>query len=142
MSPTPCIGLLVIDDEIVAAILEGWPSGVLKPRLVAFDHAGNDVLVNTGLKGREVFPVEYEPGGSHPSPSEILAVLDARSQVKDSFPLRVARRVRQSILELDERLNRLEQAPTGDDYNRLYVVANGGLIDLLKVLGNPTDFGD
>jgi hypothetical protein len=50
--------------------------------------------------------------------------------------------VRQSILELDERLNRLEQAPAGDDYNRLYVVANGGLIDLLKVLGNPTDFGD
>lgn len=40
------------------------------------------------------------------------------------------------------RLDRLEQAPTGDDYNALYQLANGGLIDLLKTLGDPTDFGD
>ncbi|WP_439587246.1 hypothetical protein [Hydrogenophaga sp.] len=44
----------------------------------------------------------------------------------------------QSILNLDARLDRLEQAPTGDDYNRLYQLANGGLLDLLKALGDPS----
>ena len=32
----------------------------------------------------------------------------------------------------------VKQAPTGDDYNRLYQLANGGLLDLLKALGDPS----
>ena len=39
-------------------------------------------------------------------------------------------------------LNDAEQAPTGDDYNQLYVLANCGLIEVQKALGDTTDFGD
>lgn len=149
MSPGFSIGLLVTDDNIDAVILEGWPAGVPKPRIVVFDYAGNDVLdeyvlhvstgaPNAGLTGREVFPVEYGPDCRYPSPAEILSVLDARKPADKPSALSIARGVHQSILELDARLDRLEQAPTGDDYNRLYQLANGGLIDLLKALGDPS----
>lgn len=79
MSPDFSIGLLVTDDDIDAVILEGWPADVRKPRMVVFDYAGNDVqdeyvlhvssgTPNTGLTGREVFPVEYGPNCRYPSP--------------------------------------------------------------------------
>jgi molybdopterin-guanine dinucleotide biosynthesis protein len=62
----------VTDDDIDAVILEGWPADVRKPRIVVFDYAGNDVpdehvlhvssgTPNTGLTGREVFPVSTDP---------------------------------------------------------------------------------
>lgn len=77
------------------------------------------------------------------SPRALLAALgETDDDEKPSSALVLAREVRQSILDLDGRLDRLEQAPTGDDYNALYQLANGGLIDLLKTLGDPTDFGD
>jgi len=57
-------------------------------------------------------------------------------------PLETAQSVRQSILDLDAQINASEQAPTGDDYNHLYVLANCGLIDVLKAMGDTTDFGD
>lgn len=149
MSPGFSIGLLVTNDDIDAVILEGWPDGVPKPRMVVFDYAGNDVLdeyvlrvstgaPNAGLTGREVFAVEYGPDCRYPSPAEILSVLDARKPADKPSALSIARGVHQSILELDARLDRLEQAPTGDDYNRLYQLANGGLLDLLKTLGDPS----
>ena len=47
MSPGFSIGLLVTNDDIDAVILEGWPDGVPKPRMVVFDYAGNDVLDDT-----------------------------------------------------------------------------------------------
>ena len=148
MSPGFSIGLLVTNDDIDAVIFEGWPDGVPKPRMVVFDYAGNDVLdeyvlrvstgaPNAGLTGREVFPVEYGPDCRYPSPAEILSVLDARKPADKPSALSIARGVHQSILEW-MRGDRLEQAPTGDDYNRLYQLANGGLLDLLKTLGDPS----
>ena len=89
------------------------------------------------MTGREVFAVEYGPDCRYPSPAEILSVLDARKSAEKPSALSIARSVHQSILELDPRLHRQEQAPTGDDYNRLYQLANGGLLDLLKTLGDP-----
>lgn len=71
---------------------------------------------NTGLTGREVFPVEYGPDCRYPSPAEVLSVLDARKPAGRPSALSIARDVHQSILDLDARLDRLEQAPTGDDY--------------------------
>ncbi|MGU2315866.1 hypothetical protein ACSEV1_27395 [Pseudomonas aeruginosa] len=50
--------------------------------------------------------------------------------------------MRQNILDLEAQLNQSEQSPTGDDYNHLYILANCGLIDVLKALGDTTDFGD
>lgn len=149
MTPGFSIGLLVTNDDIDAVILEGWPDDVPKPRMVVFDYAGNDVLdeyvlrvstgtPNVGLTGREVFPIEYGPDCRYPSPAEILSVLDARKPAEKPSALSIARGVHQSILELDARLDRLERAPTGDDYNRLYQLANGGLLDLLKTLGDPS----
>lgn len=149
MSPSFFIGLLVTDDDIDAVILEGWPADVRKPRMVVFDYAGHDVpdehvlhvssgAPNAGLTGREVFPIEYGPDCRYPSPAEVLSVLDARKPAEKPSALSIARNVHQSILDLDAQLDRLEQAPTGDDYNRLYQLANGGLIDLLKALGAPS----
>jgi hypothetical protein len=43
-------------------------------------------------------------------------VLDARKPAGRPSALSIARDVHQSILDLDARLDRLEQAPTGDDY--------------------------
>lgn len=153
MPPIPAIGLLVHDDDVEAVVLEGWPEGVPPPRFVVFDFAGPDVpdkcvlhvssgAPNAGLVGHELFPVTYQTGGDHPSPNEILSLLDERKHAGDTTPLQIARALRQSILNLDGKLNRLEQAPTGDEYNHLYALANGGLIQLLKALGDPTDFGD
>ena len=148
MSPGFSIGLLVTNDDIDAVIFEGWPDGVPKPRMVVFDYAGNDVLdeyvlrvstgaPNAGLTGREVFPVEYGPDCRYPSPAEILSVLDARKPADKPSALSIARGVPEHP-RMDARLDRLEQAPTGDDYNRLYQLANGGLLDLLKTLGDPS----
>ena len=149
MSPGISIDLLVTDDDIDAVILEGWPADVRKPCIVVFDYAGHDVpdeyvlrigtgAPNAGLTGREVFPVEYGRDCRYPSPAEILSALDARRPAEKPSALSIARDARQSILDLDARLDRLEQAPTGDDYNRLYQLANGGLTDLLKALGDPS----
>ncbi|GAB2458618.1 hypothetical protein GCM10027082_06530 [Comamonas humi] len=74
--------------------------------------------------------------GVLPAPSET-----ADNEAADS-PLAIARSVRRSILELDAQINAAEQAPTGDDYNHLYVLANCGLIDVLRALGDTTDFGE
>ncbi|WP_256578062.1 hypothetical protein [Pseudomonas sp. PIC25] len=70
----------------------------------------------------------YQTGGHHPSPNEILSLLDERKHAGDTTPLQIARALRQNILNLDSRLNRTEQAPTGDEYNHLYALADDGLI--------------
>lgn len=153
MTPIPAIGLLVHDDDVEAVVLEGWPEGVPPPRFVVFDFAGPDVsdkyvlhvssgTPNAGLVSHELLPVSYQIGSDHPSPNEILSLLDERKHAGDTTPLQIARALRQSILNLDGKLNRLERAPTGDEYNHLYALASDGLIQLLKALGDPTDFGD
>lgn len=153
MPQIPAIGLLVNDDNVDAIVLEGWPDDVPQPRFVVFDFAGPDVpdkyvmhvssgAPNAGLIGHELFPVSYQTGGHHPSPNEILSLLDERKQAGATTPLQIAHEIRQRILSLDGELNRTEQAPTGDDYNRLYELASGGLLDVLKALGDATDLGD
>ncbi|WP_313024528.1 hypothetical protein [Pseudomonas lopnurensis] len=77
------------------------------------------------------------------SPHAVAAALGEADEASTAeSPLSVARSVRQSIVELDQQLMQQEQPPTGDDYNHLYVLANCGLIDVLKALGDPTDFGE
>lgn len=76
----------------------------------------------------------------HPEPYLLRSASPVADEVSE--PLALARRVRQNILDLDAQLNQSEQSPTGDDYNHLYILANCGLIDVLKALGDTTDFGD
>ncbi|WYX24932.1 hypothetical protein WJ969_02685 [Achromobacter xylosoxidans] len=53
-----------------------------------------------------------------------------------------ARKVRQAILAMDAQLMRSKQSPTGDDYNRLHLLAMRGLNSVLATLGEPVDFID
>jgi hypothetical protein len=56
--------------------------------------------------------------------------------------LEMVRSLRQSFLELDGQFTQPGEIPTCEDYSHLYALANGGLIDVLKAMGDPTDCGD
>ena len=95
MSPSASISLLITNDLIDAVLLEGWPDDIPRPRIVVFDYAGSAVpeecilhvhsgAPNAGLTAREFFPEEHHAGHRYPSPSEILAALDAKKHVRGS----------------------------------------------------------
>ncbi|MCG8277421.1 hypothetical protein [Stenotrophomonas sp. NLF4-10] len=146
---------VVLEGGLVQALLvEDWPTHIPLPRIAVMDYdtegADDDEITHflIGDKPEEAIchsaePEVYESLTDALSPRAVLAALDDLPKGDDSdSPLSVARSVRQSILDLDARLNHLEQAPTGDDYNELYVLANCGLIDVLEALGDPADFGE
>ena len=70
-----------------------------------------------------------------------LVALGVEDDGEARSPLQIAQYVMQSIVNLHTRINATEQAPTGNDYKKLYVLVNCGLIDLLKSLGDPCNFG-
>lgn len=155
MPHAPYIAVVVEGGIIQTVITEHWPSDLPRPRIVVVDYdkdgARDDELTEFSI-GDEILealchievPTPFETFDKPAlSPRAVLAAL-GESQVEPAgeSPLSIARSVRRSIVELDQQLMQQEQAPTGDDYNQLYVLTNGGLIDVLKALGDPTDFGN
>jgi len=154
MPPNSSIAVVLEGGLVQAFIVQDWPAQFALPRVVIVDHdtegADREELTSfrIGTDAVEAFcrgedPLVYASQADVLSPCAVLAALgEPIDEESPRSPLDIARSVRQSILELDGQLDRLEQAPTGDDYNHLYQLANGGLVDVLKAMGDLTDFGD
>ncbi|WP_338807023.1 hypothetical protein V8U11_08155 [Pseudomonas chlororaphis] len=147
----PSFAVVLEGGLVQDIVVQDWPQHLPEPALMVVDYdtegAADDEIIRVGDSEAEavcygVVPSWFESIPGALSPRSVLATLG--DPVVDETPelLTLARAVRQSILDLDARLNAAEQAPTGDDYNELYVLVNCGLIDVLKLLGDPTDFGD
>ncbi|MGP3790498.1 hypothetical protein [Pseudomonas sp. B392_1p] len=155
MPQAPYIAVVVEGGVIQTVITEHWPSDLPRPRIVVVDYdkdgAGKNELTEFCI-GDEILealchvevPTPFEAFDKPAlSPRAVLTALgEAQEDPAGQSPLSIARSVRQSVIELDQQLMQQEQAPTGDDYNQLYVLANSGLINVLKALGAPTDFGE
>lgn len=155
MPQAPCIAVVVEGGLIQTVITEGWPNDLPRPRIVVVDYdkdgALDDELTEFSI-GDEILealchvevPTPFETFDKPAlSPRAVLTALgEDQEELIAEVPLSIARSVRQSIVELDQQITQREQAPTGDDYNQLYVLANCGLINVLKALGDPTDFGE
>lgn len=155
MPQAPCIAVVVEGGLIQTVITEDWPSALPRPQIVVVDYdkegALDDELTEFAI-GDEILealchieaPTPFEDFDTPAlSPRAVLTALgEAGDQSAAESPLSIARSVRQSIVELDQQLMQHELAPTGGDYNALYQLANGGLIEVLKALGDPTDFGE
>ena len=154
MSRIPSIAIVLEGGLVQTVIVQDWSGAIPHPRIVIVDYdtegADDDEITQFSIGSEQTeavcrieTPEVYESLKDALSPKAVLTALGATDDGEKPSPaLVLAREVRQSILDLDARLDRLEQVPTGDDYNALYQLANGGLIDLLKALGDPTDFGD
>lgn len=151
----PASMAVVLEGGLVQALLvQDWPAHVPLPRVAVVDYdtegADDDEITHFLIGGkpeeavcRSDVPEVYEHLTDALSPLAVLTALgDPPPDDDGEPPLALAQSVRKSILDLDARINQSEQPPTGDDYNELYVLANCGLIDVLKALGDPTDFGE
>lgn len=151
----PASMAVVLEGGLVQALLvQDWPAHVPLPRIAVVDYdtegADDDEVTHflIGEKPEEAVcrsdvPEVYESLTDALSPRAVLTALgEPMEDEGGDSPLAITRSVRHSILDLDARINLSEQPPTGDDYNELYVLANCGLIDVLKALGDPTDFGE
>lgn len=154
MPPTPSFAVVLEGGLVQSVLVQDWPSCSALPRIAIVDYDTEDAAADEitrfaiGATEEEAVcraetPTRYESLPNALSPKAVLAALGeaAESEAGDS-PLEIARSVRRSILELDAQINAAEEVPTGDDYNHLYVLANFGLIDMLKALGDATDFGE
>ncbi|WP_193073099.1 hypothetical protein [Pseudomonas sp. FME51] len=153
MSRHPSFAVVLEGGLVQAIVVQDWPTHLPLPPFAVVDYdtegaADNEIVYfdigNTKAEAlcRSDTPTVFESLPDALSPRIVLAALD--EPILDDIPdvLTQARKVRQSILDMDAWINAGEQAPTGDDYNSLYVLANCGLIELLKSLGDPTDFGE
>ncbi|UDM06146.1 hypothetical protein LG409_12155 [Halomonas sp. NyZ770] len=153
MSRNPSFAVVLEGGLVQAIVVQDWPGHLPLPPFAVVDYntegAADDEIVRFDIGNTEAealcrsdTPTVFESLPDALSPRIVLAALDGPVQDDMPEPLALARSVRQSILDLDARINASEQAPTGDDYNAFYVLANCGLIELLKSLGDPTDFGE
>lgn len=151
MSFNPSFAVVLEGGLVQAIVAQDWPTHLPLPAFAVVDYdaegAADDEITRVGDAGAEAVcrsevPSVFEAIPGALSPRAVLAALGEPVADKTPEPLALARSVRQGILDLDARLMAAEQAPAGDDYNELYVLANCGLIDVLKLLGDPTDFGD
>ncbi|HHX1076922.1 TPA: hypothetical protein ACU6G1_000451 [Pseudomonas aeruginosa] len=145
---------VVLEGGLVQAILvQDWPAHLSLPPFVVVDYdtegADDDEITRFPIGDSEAeavcrgeSPTVHEALADSLSPRAVLAALDEPVVDDGPDPLAIARSVRQDILDLDAMLNTAEQPPSGEDYNHLYVLANCGLIDVLKALGDTTDFGE
>lgn len=153
-SPHPSFAVVLEGGLVQTILVQDWPPYSPLPQIAIVDYdtegADADEITRFPIGATEEeavcrveVPTRYESLPDALSPRAVLGALGAaaESEAADS-PLAIARSVRQSILELDAQLNDAEQAPTGDDFNQLYVLANCGLIDVLKAMGDFTDFGE
>ncbi|QLF92068.1 hypothetical protein HW090_02140 [Pseudomonas sp. ABC1] len=154
MPRTPSIAVVIEGGLVQVTLVEDWPGQVPLPHIAIVDYdddgatddelttfnIGNDVL---DARCHAEIPSVYE-SFSKPalSPRAVLRALGVDDDGEAQSPLQIAQRIRQSILDLDSRINATERAPDGSDYNELYMLANCGLIELLKSLGDPSNFGE
>ncbi|MGE4593389.1 MAG: hypothetical protein AB7E06_16700 [Alcaligenes sp.] len=153
MARTPSIAVVIEGGLVQVTLVQDWPGQVPLPYVVIVDYdddgATDDELTTFSI-GNEILdarchmeiPSVYE-SFSKPalSPRTILSTLGVEDDGEARSPLQIAQYVMQSIVNLHTRINATEQAPTGNDYKKLYVLVNCGLIDLLKSLGDPCNFG-
>lgn len=153
MSRTPSFAVVLEGGLVQAILVQDWPDHQSLPPFAVVDYdtegADDDEITRFSIGDSETeavcrseTPTVHEKLPGSLSPRAVLTALSEPVDDGVSDPLATARSVRQSILDLDAQLNAAEQPPSGDDYNALYVLANCGLINLLKALGDPTDFGD
>ncbi|MFT0546125.1 hypothetical protein ACMHYO_07175 [Allopusillimonas ginsengisoli] len=154
MSRNPSFAVVLEGGLVQATLVQDWPQHLPLPQFAIVDYDTEDAAADEvthfaiGATAAEAIcrgetPTVYESLPDALSPRVVLAALGESVRDNDTdSPLAMAQSVRQSILDLDAQINANEQAPTGDDYNHLYVLANCGLIDVLKAMGDTTDFGD
>ncbi|WP_413730171.1 hypothetical protein [Sodalis sp. RH22] len=153
MSRNPSFAIVLEGGLVQSIIVKDWPSHMPLPQIavVNFDTEGatDDEITHFSIGDKPAeavchcpVPEVYECFAITLSPRKVLTALGETFDNEDiESPLAVALGVRQRILDLDAHLNQLEKPPTGDEYNELFVLANDGLIDVLKALGDPADFG-
>ncbi len=154
MPRIPSFAIVLEGGLVQATLVQDWPQHLPLPQFSIVDYdtedGGADEITRFAIGStveeaicRGETPTVYESLPEALSPRVVLAALGESVCDHDAeSPLAMVRSVRQSILDLDAQINANEQAPTGDDYNHLYVLANCGLIDVLKAMGDTTDFGD
>ena len=153
MSRNPSFAVVLEGGLVQAIVVQDWPDHLPLPPFAVVDYdtegAADDEIVCFDIGNSEAealcrsnTPTVFESLPDALSPRVVLAALGEPVLDDTPKPLAIARRVRQNVLDLDARINTSEQAPTGDDYNQLYVLANCGLIEVQKALGDTTDFGD
>lgn len=154
MSRIPSIAVVLEGGLVQTVIVQDWPGQFPLPRIAVVDYdtegAADDEITRFPIGDEQAeavcrgdVPEVYESLPVALSPRLVLAALgEPVDDDQAEAAMTVARNVRNSIVALDQELNRKEQAPTGSDYNHLYVLANCGLIDVLKAIGDTTDFGD
>ncbi len=154
MTRIPSLAVVIEGGMFQTIIVQDWPGQVPLPRIAVVDYDTDDAneqdLIRFSIGDEQVeavghspVPDVYEDLTEALSPRSFLAALgEPVDDEQAEAAMAVARSVRDSIVALDQELNRKEQSPTGDDYNHLYVLANCGLIDVLKAMGDTTDFGD
>lgn len=150
MSQAPYIAVVLDGGLVQTIIVEAWPPVTPLPCIVVVDYdiddADDDELTvfTIGTDEYEAYcrcvePAVYESLDTALSPRSLLTDSDDEANTSSvSSPLAVARALRKRILGFDGRLIDQGRVPTADDYNRLYELANEGLIDVLKALGDPT----
>lgn len=152
--PQPSFAVVLEGGLVQTILVQDWPPYSPLPQMAVVDYDTEDVAADEITRFpigtaeeeavcRAITPVRSESRSGALSPKDVLTALgEATGSDAVDAPLAIARSVRQSILELDAQINEAEEAPTGDDYNHLYVLASCGLIEVLKAMGDFTDFGE
>lgn len=135
MSRTPSFAVVLEGGLIQSVVVQDWPVHLPLPPFALVDYdtesADDDEIVrfNIGSTTAEALcrsdtTTVFESLPDALSPRVVLAALDAPVLEVMPEPMAQARRVRQSVLDLDVRLNANKQAPSGSEYNEPYVLIN------------------
>ncbi|MBI2749036.1 MULTISPECIES: hypothetical protein [Comamonadaceae] len=154
MSPTPSIAVVLEGGLVQAFIVQNWPAHLALPRVAIVDHdtegadreeltrfhIGNDV-VEAFCRGED--PLVYTDQADVLSPGAVLSAIGQPIDDEDADdpPVVKLRELRKYIVDADELLIKSDQSPTGEDYEQLYQLVHDSLVEVLKAMGDPTDFG-
>lgn len=152
MSHSPYVAVVLEGGLVQTILIEAWPPALPLPRFIVVDYdtegAGDDELTafTIGTDHYEavchgVEPTVYESLETALSPRHLLTA--SSEQADDSAKpsaLAIARDVYRSVRALDRELEDPERA-TAWEYHNMYLLAERGLRDILKALGDSTDFG-
>lgn len=153
MSRNPSFAVVLEGGLVQAILVQDWPSYLPLPPFAVVDYdtegADDDEITRfpigdseTEAVCRHEVPTEHEKLVDSLSPQAVLKAIGVTDDGQKQSPMEIAHRVRQEILDLDAEINASERPPTGEDYNALYVLANCGLIEVLKSQGDPCTFGE
>lgn len=153
MSRTPSFAVVLEGGLVQAILVEDWPDHQPLPPFAVVDYdtegADDDEITRFPIGDSEAeaacrieTPTVHEKLIDSLSPRAVLKAIGVADDGENQSPLEIARRVRREILDLDAEINASEQPPTGEDYNALYVLANCGLIKVLKSQGDTCSFAE